>query len=122
MTLLFKLLSFFPLWLLHALGWVLGWVVFFLSSPYRRRFLANAALAGYPFAQVRTAVGHAGRMSAELPRLWFGALPPLRWEAQDCIERALQRGRGIVFLTPHLGCFEATGQAVVQRYGERMAH
>ncbi|MEI8326062.1 MAG: lysophospholipid acyltransferase family protein [Betaproteobacteria bacterium] len=120
MTLLFKLLSFFPLWLLHALGWVLGWVVFFLSSPYRRRFLANAALAGYPFAQVRTAVGHAGRMSAELPRLWFGALPPLRWEAQDCIERALQRGRGIVFLTPHLGCFEATGQAVVQRYGERM--
>jgi KDO2-lipid IV(A) lauroyltransferase len=27
------------------------------------------------------------------------------------------RGRGIVFLTPHLGCFEATAQGYAGRYG-----
>ena len=30
--------------------------------------------------------------------------------------RALARGKGIVFLTPHMGCFEITGQAVARRY------
>ncbi len=117
---LFKLLSFFPLWLLHGLGWALGWLVFAASATYRKRFLANAALAGYSFAQVRAAVGQAGCMSAELPRLWFGAPVAVRWEGEGCLERALQNGRGIVFLTPHLGCFEVTAQAVAQRYGQQM--
>ena len=105
MLFLFKLFSVFPLWLLHALGWTLGWVVFAASPAYRRRFLANAALAGYAFAQVRGAVGQAGCMASELPRLWFGRPAPLRWQGESCIERALERARGMVFLTPHLGCF-----------------
>jgi KDO2-lipid IV(A) lauroyltransferase len=117
---LFKFFSVFPLWLLHGLGWALGWVVFAASATYRQRFLANAALAGYSFAQVRAAVGHAGCMTAELPRLWFGKSVPLRWQGEDCIERALGQERGMVFLTPHLGCFEVTAQAIAQRYHERM--
>ena len=116
----FKFFSFFPLWLLHALGWALGWLTFGVSGTYRQRFLANAALAGYSFAQVRSAVGQAGRMTAELPRLWFGAPVPVVWRDTDCLERALQRGQGIVFLTPHMGCFEVTAQAVAQRYRDSM--
>jgi KDO2-lipid IV(A) lauroyltransferase len=120
MVFLFKLLSFFPLWLLHGLGWALGWFVFAVSSTYRQRFLANAALAGYSFRQVSGAVAHAGRMTTELPRVWFGAHVPLRWQGTDCLERALQGGRGIVFLTPHLGCFEITAPSIAQRYQDRM--
>ena len=108
-----------PLWLLHALGWLLGWVAFLGSASYRRRFIANAATAGYSFPLVRAAVGSAGRMAAELPRLWLGAAPPVEWDNEACVDRAYQAGRGVVFLTPHLGCFEITAQALAQRYGAR---
>ena len=116
MTALFRFFSRWPLWLLHPLGAVLGWVVFALSPTYRRRFLANSALAGYSFSHVRAAVAHAGRMAAELPRLWMGRPTPLQWEGSSCVDSAYARGRGIVFLTPHLGCFEVTAQGVAQRY------
>jgi KDO2-lipid IV(A) lauroyltransferase len=116
---LFKLCSRLPLWLAYALGWALGWLVFAASRSYRQRFLANIARAGYRFSQVWGAVGHAGRMTAELPRLWFGAPVPVLWPDTQALERALQAGRGIVFLTPHMGCFEVTAQAVAQRYSER---
>ena len=119
MTALFQLLSAVPLWLLHGAGWVLGWVVFASSARYRRRFLANAALAGYRFAQVGRAVGHAGRMVTELPRLWLGSPVRCEWDNDGCIDRAYAQGRGVIFLTPHLGCFEVSAQAVAQRYVER---
>ena len=45
MTTLFKLLSLCPLWLLHGVGWLLGWLTFLLSRVYRQRFLANVAQA-----------------------------------------------------------------------------
>ncbi|MFT3813805.1 MAG: lysophospholipid acyltransferase family protein [Acidovorax sp.] len=116
MPTLFRLLSLLPLWLLHAVGALLGWLVFFASPTYRRRFLDNAALAGYPFARVRAAVGHAGRMAAESPRLWLGDLPACRMENAECVERAWSQGKGIVFLTPHLGCFEMSVQAAARRW------
>ncbi len=116
MTLLFSLLSRLPLGLLHLLGALLGWLTFALSPTYRRRFLANAAQAGYSFAQVCPAVAHAGRMTAELPRMWLGAPVPLQWSGVECLERAYAQGKGIVFLTPHMGCFEITAQAVAERF------
>jgi KDO2-lipid IV(A) lauroyltransferase len=119
MATVFRLFSGMPLWLLHALGWMLGWVAFLASASYRRRFLANTAIAGYTFAAVRGAVGGAGRMVAELPRLWLGVPPFCEWENEACVERAYQSGRGVVFLTPHLGCFEITAQGLARRYGQR---
>ena len=116
MPTLFRLLSLLPLWLLHAVGALLGWLVFGASPTYRRRFLDNAALAGYRFAQVRAAVGHAGRMAAESPRLWWGRSPSCRLENTECVERAWSQGKGLIFLTPHLGCFEMSVQAAAQRW------
>lgn len=113
---LLRFLSLLPLWLLHGVGAVLGWVVFALSATYRQRFGANARQAGYGWAQVRAAVAHAGRMAAELPRLWLGRLPPCRIEGAECAEQAWAAGKGIVFLTPHLGCFEMSVQAVAARW------
>ncbi len=114
---LFHGLAALPLWLSHWLGAVAGWIVFAASPTYRRRFRDNAALAGYALADVRSAVGHAGRMVAEMPRLWLKtASPPVEIRNGDCVERAWQRGRGIVFLTPHLGCFELSVQAAAARW------
>ncbi len=115
---LFKLLSVVPLWLMHGVGWVLGWVVFAASGVYRRRFVANARQAGLGWRQWLGAVGESGKMVAELPRLWLGQLPHLVWDGDAHVAAALQLGRGLVFLTPHLGCFEITARAYAQRFGQ----
>ena len=98
------------------MGAAMGWVAFVASPTYRRRFLANSALAGYAFGDVRAAVAHAGRMVAELPRLWMGATMPCALTGEACVEQAYAAGRGIVFLTPHQGCFELTAQAAARRW------
>ncbi|MGE8319644.1 MAG: lysophospholipid acyltransferase family protein [Comamonas sp.] len=116
MPVVFRLFSAVPLWLLHALGAAMGWLVFVLSPTYRRRFGANARQAGYGFAQVRAAVGHAGRMVFEMPRIWLGRLPACSIVNPECAEQAYAAGKGIVFLTPHLGCFEMSVQAAAQRW------
>ena len=118
MTTLFKILSTLPLWLLHAVGWCLGWLVFAISGVYRRRFVANARQAGMGWRQWRGSVGESGKLVAELPRLWLGQPVPVQWIGAQHVEEALALGRGVLFLTPHLGCFEITAQAYAQRYGQ----
>ncbi len=110
-----------PLWLLHAVGAAVGWLTYGLSPTYRRRFAANAALAGVPPALSRRAIGEAGRLLLELPYLWLRPQqaklsPPVPWEDDGLVDAAIARGRGIVFLTPHLGSFEVTAQAYAERY------
>ena len=95
----------------------LGWLSFLASPTYRRRFLENAAQAGYAFVRVRPAVGEAGKLVAELPRLWFGRPVAIEWDGAELIDAARAHARGIVFLTPHLGCFEITAQAYAARFG-----
>ncbi|MDR2127618.1 MAG: lysophospholipid acyltransferase family protein [Burkholderiaceae bacterium] len=116
MLTLFRLLSFCPLALLHGMGAAMGWASWLLSPTYRRHFAHNAALAGYSFAQVRPAVAHAGRMVLEMPRLWFGAPVATHWQGDNVVDAAYAARKGIVFLTPHLGCFEITAQSVAARY------
>lgn len=112
---LFRLLSLLPLRLLHGLGAAIGWAVFWLSPTFRRRFRDFAAQAGYRFEQVRPAVAHIGRMVGELPRLWLGDMPPVEWDDGESLDRAYAQGRGVLLLTPHLGCFEVTAQAIAAR-------
>jgi KDO2-lipid IV(A) lauroyltransferase len=119
---LLRRLSTWPLWLLHALGVAVGWATYLSSPTYRRRFVAHAALADVTPAQRRAAVGQAGRAVMELPRLWLRPLgepiePAPRWSGARHIEAAHARGRGIVFLTPHLGSFEVTAQGYAERFG-----
>jgi Kdo2-lipid IVA lauroyltransferase/acyltransferase len=131
MTLVFKCLSWLPLWLAHGMGAALGWVVFALSPTYRRRFLANTRQAGYRFGQVVGAVAQTGRMVAEIPKLWTsdhgkpqsqpanGKRVPFEWDQAStitCIEAAYKKGKGVIFLTPHLGCFEIVAQALALQF------
>ena len=116
MLVLYRLVCRWPLRLLHGIGALLGWLTWLASPTYRRRFAEHAALAGYGFAQVRPAIAHAGRMALETPRLWFGPPAPVQWDGDGLIDAAYAAGKGIVFFTPHLGCFEITAQAVAARY------
>ena len=116
MPTLFRLFAALPLWLLHGVGAAMGWLILALSPTYRRRFIANARQAGYSFGQVKAAVGHAGRMVFEMPRIWLGQLPPCDMVNEACAMEAYARGKGIVFLTPHLGCFEMSVQDAARRW------
>ena len=109
---------------LHALGGALGWAGYALSASYRRRLRENAALAGAGNAQRRAAVADAGRLVMELPRLWLrprsqAIADPLRWEGAELLEALLERGKGLVLLTPHMGSFEVSAQAYAERFGKR---
>lgn len=111
-----------PLWSLHALGALLGWLAWGLSPSYRRRLREHADLAGLDAATRRASVAEAGRMAAELPRLWLRppARPiadPVRWEGDDWLARLVADGRGLLLLTPHLGSFEVAAQTYAERFG-----
>ncbi|RZL10089.1 MAG: lysophospholipid acyltransferase family protein [Rubrivivax sp.] len=124
MSRLFFMLARWPLGVLHPLGAALGWATYGLSPSYRRRLKAHTLQAGLSRAQRWSAVASAGRMVAELPRLWARpAGTPLgdrvRWTQPEVVEQALSAGRGVVLLTPHLGCFEICAQAYAERFGAR---
>ncbi len=113
-----------PLRLLHSLGSVLGWLAWALSPSYRRRLAANAALAGVGAAERRASVAEAGRMSAETVRLWLRPAgepiaDPVHWQGAELVDAALDRGRGLLLLTPHMGSFEICAQAYAERFGAR---
>jgi Kdo2-lipid IVA lauroyltransferase/acyltransferase len=122
MLTLLRWLSRRPLWFLHAIGAPLGWLTWAASPSYRRRFAANAAQAGVSPPSARPAIAEAGKMVMELPFLWLRpadvpVAPPLRWQGAEVLEAALAEGRGVVLLTPHMGCFEIAAQAYAERYG-----
>lgn len=124
MPMLLRLMSRWPLWLLHGIGALLGWLTWLGSPTYRQRFRAQVMTAGLPWQRARGAVAHAGRMVAEAPWLWLRAPDSrlgdrVRWEGAELVEAALAQGRGLVLLTPHLGCFEVTAQAFAERYGSQ---
>jgi Kdo2-lipid IVA lauroyltransferase/acyltransferase len=106
-----------PLRALHAVGTVLGWTVYGMSPTYRRNLKANLAQAGYSDARTRhEAIAAAGRMVAETPALWFrpqeevaAMVTSLQGAARQAVA-AIAQGRPMVFLTPHMGCFEVTAQ------------
>lgn len=118
LVILFRLLSVLPLRVLHAFGAALGWAVYLLSPSYRRRLRGNLERAGYG-AVLHQAIAEAGKAMLELPFLWCAA--PERVAASavednyELVDQALAQGHGIVFLTPHLGCFEITAQQVALR-------
>ena len=94
----------------------MGWMAWAFSPTYRRRFARNSAQAGYRFGQVCSAIGHAGRMVAELPRLWLKDTPVKAIHGKEVVDAAWARGKGILFLTPHLGCFELSVQGAAKQW------
>ncbi len=124
MSTLLRWLSRRSLGFLHGLGAGLGWCAYALSPSYRRRVRENAARGGIDACARRAAVAHAGRLVAELPRLWLRPsgdplLPAVQWQGAEQIEEVLSAGRGLVLLTPHLGAFEVIAQAYAERFGAR---
>ena len=116
-----RLLAVLPLSVLHRLGALCGWMVYLVAPRYRRCLSANLRTAGYTEAALlHGAIAEAGKGLLELPAIWLRPhATVVSWVAQvsgwALVEAALARRRGIIFLTPHLGCFEITAQYYAHR-------
>ena len=110
-----------PLRVLHALGTVLGWAIYGTSPTYRRHLRENLKRAGYPDASVRrAAIAHAGRMLAETPAMWLRPQDEVAALVREVhgLEAAFaarDAGKALLFLTPHMGCFEIAAQYASHR-------
>ena len=122
---LMRLVGRLPLGFLHRVGAVLGWVVYAASPTYARQLRENLSSSGICGDELqcrrlsRQAVTEAGKALAEIVAVWFGpddavARMVVACDGWEAVERAQARGKGIIFLTPHLGCFE-----IAAMYGAR---
>lgn len=116
---LLRLLAALPLSVLHGLGRALGCLAFAIPGRYRRNLQANAAQAGFADpAFARKAAGETGAMMSELAKIWFRSptsLSRVQCEDWEIIQAALAEGRGLILLTPHLGCFELAARYAAER-------
>ena len=96
-------------------------MVYLCSPRYRRDFKRNLAAAGLGDSRLRrAAVSEAGKSVVEVPAVWlrpFGRVADLvvevsGWEHMD---RSAKRGKGVIVVTPHIGCWEMVGQYVASR-------
>ncbi len=115
---LFRLLSNLPLPVLHATGIALGWLVYFVSPSYRNRLKDNINRAGYSRYRNAT-IAESGKNILELPFVWCArperVLATASIENWELAQAALDAGQGVIFLTPHLGCFEIIAQAIAAK-------
>jgi KDO2-lipid IV(A) lauroyltransferase len=115
-TLALRLIARLPLRLLHALGSVLGWAIYGISPTYRRHLRENLAQAGLDDARVRrAAITSAGKMLLEVPAIWFRRREAVlalvkRAEGLEAMHASRAAGKALLFLTPHMGCFEIAAQ------------
>ncbi|MDR1351092.1 MAG: lysophospholipid acyltransferase family protein [Zoogloeaceae bacterium] len=115
MLFLFKTLSRLPPIWVHRLGALAGALAYLASPRYRRNLRENIQAAGLDENLVWSAAMEAGKQALELSHIWMKSQTEANASIVEVIGRELvvaakAAGRGILFLTPHLGCFEITAQ------------
>lgn len=124
--LIFHLLSLLPLCVLHSLGALLGRLTYAFSPTYAARTRENLRQSGLADGErqyretLSAAIAESGKGVAELPWVWLRPVGEVLGRVRECvglehIEAAQATGRGIIFLTPHLGCFEISALYAAER-------
>lgn len=110
---LLKLCAQLPLRVLQVLGAGMGGLILRMSSSVRERTQQNLKQAGYTSAHLYEQVGrNAGRQALESLWVWYRPSDTVMSkltvspEAEALIREAMLGKRPVVFMTPHVGCFE----------------
>ena len=122
---IYRLLSWLPLSLLHRLGALLGRLTYAMSGQYAARMRENLQHAGFSLEGetgrrlLSATIAEAGKGITELPWVWGRPYDEVLGSVTECqgmeyVEAAQARGKGTIILTPHLGCFEIVGLYVAQ--------
>ena len=117
---LFAALARLPLRILHLLGTLLGWFTYLLSGSYSSRMRENLGYynAGRHPSEFRrvlyASAAEVGKSMTELPWVWRRPVAEVLASVRNCYGReyfdeARRSGKGLIVLTPHLGCFEIIG-------------
>ena len=120
---LFNLAARLPLSVLHRFGSLLGRATYRLSGKYAARLRENlaAVYSGEEYGGLlRACIAETGKGVAELPWVWLRPMAEVTGSVREChgwrhVEAAVARGKGLIFLTPHLGCFEVSALYAAER-------
>lgn len=121
-----RLLARAPLSWIHSAGAAIGWIVYILSPSYAARLRENLLQSGVwrDEAEYRRllheSIAESGKAGTELMPVWFRSVPEARQlvvsvHSLSLVEEAERRGKGIIYLTPHLGCFDVAALWLAQR-------
>jgi KDO2-lipid IV(A) lauroyltransferase len=114
-----KLLAKLPLCVVHFLGSAVGWINYLSYQKYAYLIYQNLKLSQLTKDEMSFKktlsrnIRETGKAFLETFAIWFKDYSKLKHWYQGCtgwehVETALAKGKGIIFLTPHLGCFEIT--------------
>jgi KDO2-lipid IV(A) lauroyltransferase len=116
---LLRLLALLPLPLIHGAGVLFGYLYFMLFRRRLRRARRNLRWVRTAFSRknyrqmLHASVRETGKGILETFAIWFRSEQSVLKLVRDCkgwghVEAAHAKGKGIIFLTPHLGCYEIT--------------
>ena len=119
LKLFFKCFAILSLPTLHKLGATLGWLIYFYSPKsvkIMKENIRNSSLANSDqgFKHIlHENIAETGKSILETLGIWQKKETELlamikQVHGWPLIKDALQQGKGLIFLTPHLGCFEIT--------------
>jgi len=117
MMFLLKLLARLPLPVLHGLGIVLGWLIYWSPGRHSGRMRSNVFESGLCASEgecrrlLRQSIGESGKAIIELLPVWLRPYDQVLklvkgtsgWEHIDAARAA---GKGVIVIAPHIGCFE----------------
>lgn len=124
---LLKTLGHLPYATLPTLGWCLGWAIY-IFSPKTAQLMRGQLRDSKLYATeiefktiLRANIQSNGIGLLETLHLWFkpyqASLNLVRQcSGWDAVEAAVAKNKGLIFLTPHLGCFEITSLYFGQFY------
>ena len=118
-TFMIKMFAKLPLCVVHFLGTILGWTTYLSYKKYALLINQNLKLSQLTKDDIRFKktlhrnIAETGKALLETFAIWFRNYSTLDKWYKGCtgwahVEAGLKKGKGIIFLTPHLGCFEIT--------------
>jgi len=112
-----RLIGKLPLYVLHSCGSCLGWLLWIIPNPARRKAIFTLQ-AAFPkitheerLALAQRELKEAGKAIFEVAKIWTDSpentLSLIRQiHGEDLFQSALDSERGLIIAAPHLGCWE----------------
>lgn len=124
---LLRIFASLPLPLIHGLGVMFGYLYFLLFRRRLRRARRNLrwvrdSLSHRDYRRLlHASIRETGKGILETFAIWFRPEASVLKLVRKCkgwehVEAARSRGKGIIFLTPHLGCYEITAIYYASHY------
>ena len=113
-------LAMLPLRINHSVGAIIGWLLYIRPNEFKQTAVINLRLCfpEYDHQQIKTLLRQTlietGKSFTELGPVWMWPKQRIlnkikKVENLELVHDALNQQRGLIILTPHLGCWELNG-------------